>query len=1311
MDILISLFISLGANYIYDMFGKDILSQTYQRALDKWSRNNAIREEMAKHEMSHLKRLHEYILKPESIKEKEVAELLMLWEKELIKEKNYIIPFLVRNNLVISNKNAENINELKRLCVNHGDILQSILKDIDLLKQKSYFGSKIIDCHIDDYIPRKINYVFQGGIEYGGTTLWNCITGREAELINQNKFILLAPAQSGKTTELKKIAWELQQSEFFHPFFYEAKKYTSDINLHLFFHFEKIENKKTVLIIDALDEFPDNIRTNIEECIKEIENDNSDVIILISCRSNYDNRFLFSSYIKLYFESLSINEVGIYLSKYSERPHILLKYIKNNNLEEILIQPFYLKSLISYYNDKNSLPYNKYELYKYWIDNSFDISNRKYKIFENNFKDKYKDLISRIAIVLQLKNATYLKEEELYKIFTSNRDMLLLSETEQLLLCCATPIFIKGQRNIYMFENVIFKEYFVALHLMKLPFTDIETLISNERELGIKESWYNIIILYLSFLGKEDKRYQEAINWIKKYHYLALLDLPVSYFDKKERNELFFSIATEYIKSGNLSQEVVQKLVLWGYSLQSAKFLIEQYNTFIEIEDYDRRCYINRIFTMLYFFDWQRLSVTNNLFVKEFEELLFSKIYLINNQEVASCFLEILKNNYFQRSEIIEKIYEVANSFSLNEQQTGFQNAKCVKIFFDLIGLNHLVDKYIDFIIEIAEIYKIDGEDILSIIIQSNSLKAFVWALDLPSTVYNTELQITHAIKLYPRIKRICYLLVKKYIEACYPNGKLSPDYRKFYYSDVFFLYKSFFYGINNREHWIDVLIERIININLPIEKRIESSRILALFLKRTDVDRLFDRMKSSSYEDYTSCKLILNEYDANLYEYELKLFCDKYSDFISKDEDIMNGRIISKKQKEINHLLNYSFFKEDIINIVNILQNNPDFWVEDRYVDYFILHYSSDQEILFKSLDAIENKQIYNDYVIEHFPTKLINLELSLDQKQVLSKLVRSKLGEALRLEKYDYTFEKALELFNCYEFINIPEEYAIKLITKSYGNYSRRSKEELLRRLREYIDKNKFKNILFQELKKGNNPIERLGGIYTLLFIEYLHEEYLEQVYPIIVSEILRTDKCEYFYKSFESKYQVELWKIMVQTSEGVDLIIDELYDQLSDLSKLNFISCIFENEKYIVYHKWIHKVLEPNLYSTTGIVQVASLIYSMNTGAPYALKFLKREIGLFREMKERYFNAPWALKHYTDVTYLDDILCLSRYFRDSVLQYLKLIANQSYENYNIVIAKMKEKDWGQESIMEIKKSVWKHYSYTLEDAIEYCMKYINK
>ena len=230
-------------------------------------------------------------------------------------------------------------------------------------------------------------------------------------------------------------------------------------------------------------------------------------------------------------------------------------------------------------------------------------------------------------------------------------------------------------------------------------------------------------------------------------------------------------------------------------------------------------------------------------------------------------------------------------------------------------------------------------------------------------------------------------------------------------------------------------------------------------------------------------------------------------------------------------------------------------------------------------------------------------------------------------------------------------------------------------------------------------------------MLFIEYLHEEYLEQVYPIIVSEILRTDKCEYFYKSFESKYQVELWKIMVQTSEGVDLIIDELYDQLSDLSKLNFISCIFENEKYIVYHKWIHKVLEPNLYSTTGIVQVASLIYSMNTGAPYALKFLKREIGLFREMKERYFNAPWALKHYTDVTYLDDILCLSRYFRDSVLQYLKLIANQSYENYNIVIAKMKEKDWGQESIMEIKKSVWKHYSYTLEDAIEYCMKYINK
>lgn len=87
---------------------RPVLDAAYERALHRWSVNSSIREEMAKHQFTHLIQLAKYITSPETVKNREIAKLLILWEEELRKDEEayqYIHEMLERETLAVVRKN------------------------------------------------------------------------------------------------------------------------------------------------------------------------------------------------------------------------------------------------------------------------------------------------------------------------------------------------------------------------------------------------------------------------------------------------------------------------------------------------------------------------------------------------------------------------------------------------------------------------------------------------------------------------------------------------------------------------------------------------------------------------------------------------------------------------------------------------------------------------------------------------------------------------------------------------------------------------------------------------------------------------------------------------------------------------------------------------------------------------------------------------------------------------------------------------------------------------------------------------------
>jgi len=123
-----------------------------------------------------------------------------------------------------------------------------------------------------------------------------------------NKYILYSSAQTGKTTELKQLCWELQQSGLFLPVLLEVRD-NSDLKRENL-PYEQYENgKEIIVIIDALDEVNGKTQEDLLETIDGYAADHPEFKMVLSCRSNYRSNSRLQLFTELFLEDLDREDI------------------------------------------------------------------------------------------------------------------------------------------------------------------------------------------------------------------------------------------------------------------------------------------------------------------------------------------------------------------------------------------------------------------------------------------------------------------------------------------------------------------------------------------------------------------------------------------------------------------------------------------------------------------------------------------------------------------------------------------------------------------------------------------------------------------------------------------------------------------------------------------------------------------------------------------------------------------------------------------------------------------------------------------
>lgn len=186
--------------------------------------------------------------------------------------------------------------------------------------------------------------------------------------IGKNKFLLIDKGQSGKTTELKEIAYKLAKSGRYFPILIKsydnprlAKKDLPSGDI--------FNNKPIVILIDAADEFAQEERYCFFNIISDYAKEHPLSTIVISCRNNYDEVNSLKDFQALAFEDLTTDQwKSMIKTLANDKADGLIQHIIDRGLQEYMATPFEVSVITNYYLSTGRLLTSRAEIYKQFIE-------------------------------------------------------------------------------------------------------------------------------------------------------------------------------------------------------------------------------------------------------------------------------------------------------------------------------------------------------------------------------------------------------------------------------------------------------------------------------------------------------------------------------------------------------------------------------------------------------------------------------------------------------------------------------------------------------------------------------------------------------------------------------------------------------------------------------------------------------------------------------------------------------------------------------------------------------------------------------
>jgi len=1248
---------------------KELVDSCYDEGLKNWMADSAVRKSIAQQEPIKSGNLQELCDYPE--KENYTAviyDLLKFWAEEIRQNEELASYIQTQGIKTVGDK----IDKLVELLAKRGETEESHFIRRGLTKHRPVEGYIRRYCASDNNESNYLSYLLGSKERH---TLADYVVGIES--VGANKFILYSSAQTGKTTELKQLCWELQQSGLFLPVSFEVRNNTrlkrGDLP-----DFQYSGTREVVVVIDALDEVNGQKYEDLLEEIGGYAYDHPEIKIVLSCRSNYRRESQLSLFKELFLEELSTGDAIAYIDHVLGKGNGLFSVIRDNELEVFIRNPFFLNVLIDAYKENPlKMPKTKESIYRLFIEKSYK-NERNGKTLPLNSKHSFEEsllLLERVALGLSLTNAQTLSADEL-------RECLLNDDNVEE---CLRYDLIRCEDGLYSFKHNAFREWLMANYLSRSGLKKAKQLTTHPNG-RIKPEWFNIIMLWVSMYGKDS---QEEINSIFGWLRNASLDL-VIYIDKETlteaiRDKVFKGLLLEYkalgIRMANTMTRDYQDLLKFGQSEGTVKFMADEIN-----EAQAGTAYYADLMYLCYFLNWETLDLQN----KELTETLFCALEkktneVLDDEGTHDLSFLYFNNRFFANKEYVERIYGLLGKSNHYE---------AIRSMIRLINDAGCVDEYIDYILEKEGYVHNQHEGYTTHIVSRDIIyetisnvkslegvrKVLLHQFKNTHTLYHGE-QEEYRNMMTAVLGRVC-----DYIKAGHEE---MADVLENYFETLFKEYHYFFDQNKESAELLQILRKCYIESRLRERGRKafyeklnilfsphneetniwENTRLVfsmaALWMTMEDVENDFNQFSPSNKYDWAKASWYRDIPIADLAECANRL----YLQIFPQPTSITKG--CERRQKAFNDFADYPFFKQLVLEMVADLDEHTtrkDHGRNLRDMDEGYNTYAFSFILLFVKPDdtydisgiikGIKNKDLYDAFFMKEIEVRLTsqNNELTITD-EMKARCLDSASETILHICKGEnYFFEEAAFSLLMRGYFEIPSEMLPGLL--DYGSFSISKKDEdsffnreysLFEYITERVEQDRMAPLVIEKLKKYvDNENYRLS--YDLA--NYLLKNHIEEGYGPVLRYALSG-------LNLSDNILEELVKAGIK--------LDEIKAATTRMKESDRVFCYSSLVRNAGEENWVKERLEQEYKTFSGYALKRALQLLLSIGSMDALDYLHLNPEIIRDGDDYNFfydnpNAVPSLCYF--IAYIDEHKIDTHFILNSILTSLERISIKSMD-----------------------------------------------
>lgn len=374
-------------------------------------------------------------------------------------------------------------------------------------------------------------------------------------LEEENRLTILGVAGYGKSVELAHLAYLHSQadSDLFPVKIRLNVLTTQDIEdlLRLEYpEFDQVPQERLLILLDALDEvhadFIDVASSKIELLSKKYPKSK----IVVTCRNNFyitetnKRSAKLEGFNTFLIQPLQYTSIYGYLeSRIDVPPGEFIEDLRKKKFYDLLYSPFYLVSLVEFYEAKKAIPASKKTVFEHLIAKRIEDDFEKFANSGINIQDhshKVQQSIRELATIAESLGRNYLDEKTEVQPLVPDHQLLEIIKR--------TFLFNKStEGDRWEFEHNNFQEFLAARFLSTLSFEEIQQFISFSPEFKkIKPSWLNTVSFLFSLLEPEQDTYQKLINWIMNIEPDILVRFEKDKLELTTRERLFREIYDDY---------------------------------------------------------------------------------------------------------------------------------------------------------------------------------------------------------------------------------------------------------------------------------------------------------------------------------------------------------------------------------------------------------------------------------------------------------------------------------------------------------------------------------------------------------------------------------------------------------------------------------------------------------------------------------------------------------------------------------------------------------------------------------------------